>query len=290
MAVAYVSQQEAENTGTGATLTITKPTSLASGDLMIALLWGRRSADTWATLSGWTKLGNATSTDGTDSNLTVLAKVADAGDAAASDFTFTPAAGHEEKKGVLMRITGDFSGGVGSLITSDFDNDVTPSGGTATASGGVTPVADNSLLILAIIQNSTAALSGYAIANNNPSWTERANGAVGSAVQLEYAVATSTYLETTTTGNYSVVTDHAGVAGLCLVSISETASVTVSPAVINLNLSVQAPVVAGDANVTVPAPISLTASVQTPTVTTAESKWKNTDKSSAGTITNTPKS
>ena len=140
MAVAYQSHQTATHNTAGTPLTITKPTSLAVGDLMIAFLYGGRNIGNWTTLAGWTLIGACTTTDGTDANLTVQAKIADSSDVAASNFTFTPNGAHGEKFGILTRITGSFGPGIAALITSDFDNSVINTG-----TGGVTPRGLNSL-------------------------------------------------------------------------------------------------------------------------------------------------
>lgn len=283
MAVAYASHQTATSNTMGAGLTITKPTSLAVGDLMIAFLWGGRNAGDWSTLSGWTKLGSAVTTDGTDANMTVLAKVADSGDTAASDFTFTPHASHEEKFGLVARITGTFSAGIGSLIVSDFDTDVTSS-----ATGGVTPVAANSLLLMGVINHTAAAAGGgNAVTNNNPSWTTQVADFVNTAVDMGYNLATATFTVSTATGGYSW--SNGALSGACLISVSESTDVTVSPTVISTTMNIIAPTVTGGATVT-PAVIGLTATVQAPTVTTAEPKWKNPDKSSAPSWSNPDKS
>lgn len=283
MAVAYASHQTATSNTAGADLTITKPTSLAAGDLIMAFLWGGRNAGDWSTLSGWTRLGSAVTTDGSDANMTVLAKVADAGDAAASNFTFTPNASHEEKFGLVARITGNFTGGISSLIVSDFDTDVTNS-----ATGGVTPVATNSLLLMGVINHiSAAAGGGNAVTNNNPSWTTQVADFINTAVDMGYNLATATYSVASATGTYSW--SNAALSGACLISVSETVNNTVSPSAIAATASVIAPTVSGTANVT-PTPVSVTASVPSPTVTTAAPKWVNADKSAAASFTNTDKS
>jgi len=78
MAVSYESVQTA--TGDNAsTLTITKPTGLASGDLMVAMLGKAETEADW-TASGWTSLGglgDANFQGATDGNITCLAKIAD---------------------------------------------------------------------------------------------------------------------------------------------------------------------------------------------------------------------
>lgn len=225
MAVAYQSQQEASNTTHASTLTITKPTSLAVGDLMVALLYSVSTTTNWATLSGWTLIGSTSESTSTTAIVTILAKVADSGDVAASNFTFTPDSSSFREHGIIIRYTGDFSGGIANLYVIDADTNIsgTP---TYTGTGGIVPIGNNSALLLGgVAGDGDVAHSNYAVTNNNPTWTERADGTVGATTVLDYFVATSTYAATTTTGNYSV-DGSSGFAGIFLLSISESTNAT----------------------------------------------------------------
>ena len=282
MSVAYVSQKEASSSSAGTPLAVDKPTSLAVGDLMVAFLYGGCNVGDWATLSGWTKIGAAATIDNGDANLTVLAKIATSGDVAASNFTFTPNAAHEEKRGIIVRVTGDFTGGIAALVASDFQDNAND-----TASPGLTPIGINSLLFMGIISGTNTTASAYAVTNNNPSWTERANAAEGGAVPMSYALASATYASIAATGDFSWSISST-LEGVCLISISETVNVSPAPAVIGVVASIQAPAVTAGATVS-PAVISMVASIQAPAVTAGESKWQNDTKPSPGTITNESK-
>ena len=87
------------------TLTLTKPTGLASGDLMVAFI-ATQDGDPSTTFSktGWTAA--ATPDSGTASRTTVLYREADSGDAAASDFEFTSSGTSTTCGGFIYRITG----------------------------------------------------------------------------------------------------------------------------------------------------------------------------------------
>ena len=293
MAVAIASKAAAESTGAGTTLVITKPTGLAIGDLLVAFLFGARSSTGWATPSGWTLIKSANETSGNNANLTVVAKVADSGDAGASDFSFVPDGSTEEKRGDLYRLTGDFSAGIGSLIVSDSDSNVSIDTGVVTFPGGVTPIGISSLLMFAACSasgnTSPPTYSGWAVVSNNPSWTEDIDARVGTSVSLFYGLAYGDSSSSGATGNYSVAVGNGDNFAGVLVSISETVDVTVSPAVINMIATVEDPAITGDANIT-PAVIDLNSSIPDPVITTEASKVTNTDKSSESSITNTPKS
>ncbi|MCK4501362.1 hypothetical protein KAU11_12750, partial [Candidatus Babeliales bacterium] len=104
---------ESSNTATGQTVTsivITKPTGLAVDDLMVAKIALYDWLDDNRTLStpaGWTLAAN--STTGTSTRLVRIAdfyKVADSGDTAASDFTFSASGAVGFMSGYLARISG----------------------------------------------------------------------------------------------------------------------------------------------------------------------------------------
>lgn len=86
-----------------------KPSGLAEGDLMVAFCVARDAPAT-ATFSrsGW---AGPTPTTGDLSCTTPLWKVADAGDVAASSFTFTASATQATVGGVILRVTGAASSG-----------------------------------------------------------------------------------------------------------------------------------------------------------------------------------
>lgn len=99
-------------------------------------------------------------------------KIADSGDAAASNFPVSAFAGGSNTEScecVILRITGIDT-------TTPINGSAFTTGSTTTPSGtGITPATLQCLLLdLVLHQNATAArtVSAYAIASNNPSWTE----------------------------------------------------------------------------------------------------------------------
>lgn len=293
MAVAYQSHQYAES-GTGTTLTITKPANSAEGDMLVAVL-NSGSSTTWTTLSGWTLVGSVESSN-FPTRMSIQAKIATAGDVAASDFTFTNSSSGSPKQGAVYRITGDFSSSSTptDYIIVDTDNSVTPTAGTATFPGGLTPLATNPLLIFAVTCGEDPGadapqFSAYAVANNNPTWTEDVDEGIQDPVWMNLGLAHASYASASATGAYSLTSGRTSVHGGALVAINERTNVTVTPNPVTMTASVPAPSVAGDANVS-PAVVTMTSSVQAPTVSAGTAKWVNTDKSAAGSITNTDKS
>lgn len=286
MATAYGSIATAtQNSGTGTpSLTITKPASLAAGDLMIAIL-GIHGSATHYTASGWTEV--LFKSYGTPSAaVTVLAKVASSGDAAASDFTFSiSGVDNIAKIGHIVRVTGNSFVGTENIQHDEDGSDFTTS---HVYSGGVTPPLTSSLLIMGVIMPDLVNFSSYAIANNNPTWTERADSEINSTQDMTLAVATAPFAVQSATGNYSLTSSGSGDTAAFLLCVTETTDVTPAPAVIEGTLNIVAPSVAAAANVA-PSVITGAFSVEAPTVTLTPTKWSNPDKN-LETFTNPDKS
>jgi hypothetical protein len=117
VAAAYGSSANGVQTATSdTTVVITKPTGLAAGDLMIATL-GCADSRTISPPGTWDTLHN--DSDG-GQRVYVFARIADAGDAAATNFTFTVSGTFGASAGAMYRVTGG----------SDADIDITISNGS----------------------------------------------------------------------------------------------------------------------------------------------------------------
>jgi len=301
MAVAYESVGTAGWGGvnSASTITITKPTGLAVGDLMVAHIGvNDEDANTGTvTASSWTSLGTAILSDGNGmAGTVVLYKVADSGDVAASDFSFTNGSGEGMgMAGAIYRISG--SSGVPVMAGATTGDSSSP-----TFTNTITPAVADSLLLFLYTGTdsvgSSQSVSGYAVTTDNPTWTERYDqygdlfsffgAGQGVSPLMSGATAPRTAVSATGDSTCSITTSYSYNTGVIVV-IPPAISVTVSPAVIEATVSVQDPTVAGGATVS-PAVIELTASVQAPTVTTPAPKWVNEDKSATSTFTNEPKS
>lgn len=280
MAIAYASDYTTgETISASGTLTLTKPSGLAAGDLMLAF-FNMSSAQSPAR-TGWTVL---LSTD--DIPFRCLWKVASAGDVSGGNFAFTGFAESDDVTAAVCRITGDSITGADNMKT---DLDFVGSTTTPTYSGGVTTVADGDLLLLGAAIGDDQNVSSQAVANNNPSWTEQFDIKFNSAVDSGLSISSASYATQGSTGDYSLTIAASAASVGFLISITEDVSVTPTPAVITATASVQAPAVTAGATVTT-AVVDATASVQAPTVSAGTAKWTNKAKSSAPTWTNKAKS
>lgn len=153
-------------------ITIPKPTGLAVGDLMVCYvgLINGTSVANFSTLSGWTEKSDYTGGSGTTNVIGCQVKIADAGDVAASNFTFTANASGRIG-GVILRISGHAPNAYSATTTNAL------SSATSTPSGTVslTPLYDDSLIILGFLggaADGTGSISGYTINGTNPIFTE----------------------------------------------------------------------------------------------------------------------
>lgn len=279
--MATVASFNTANPGNASSITVTKPSGLAVGDLMIFHYGYNDGVDTADTISGWTHEVNSY---GGSNKTGIQYKIADSGDVAASNFTvsFTGIVGNPLAG--LLRITDYVSSG---LLNENKD---TGANSDNTLSMAVTPSYPNSLILMFIHSSEGGAISNYAIATDNPSWSEQYDIQNGSSSGLACASATRT--QTTSTGDSSFTSssgsgteDYFGI----LVAIETPASVTVSPTVVDITTSVQSPTVSGGATVS-PTVVSATTSVVAPTVSFPQDDWTNQSKSSADTWTNQSKS
>lgn len=289
MAVAYASSASATLAGTGGTdnLTITKPTSLASGDMMVAICGVNGRAANFTAPAGWSTL--FTSNDGSNYGIRAFWKIADAGDASATDFSFSIAtAGGDGLIGWIVRATGSSFTGTGNFVsTSDVNNAATT---THTFTPGVTPPSADALYLLGSYVRGDTTQSTYAITNNNPSWTERIDTSINTTRDSSLSLATALATSIAATGDYSLTIGSSMEAIGFLIAIEESTNVTVSPDVLTATFTVQAPSITGGANVTVSAAVSATFTVQAPTVSFPTSDFTNLDKSATSTFTNPDKS
>lgn len=186
------------------TVVVTKNTGLAVGDFMLAgvSVSSGGSPTSMTPPSGWTEVYNTTV--GSRVRLGVFYKIAEASDVAASNFTFSFAAGS----------TGHTSGGFIARI-SNYGEIVSTTTDTGTTTdltlnpGTITPDFANSLFVLIGASGNTSgntqSTSGYAIATDDPTWTEQVdsganNGTQGGVV----ALATATRTEISASGSFTI--------------------------------------------------------------------------------------
>ena len=262
---------------------LTKPTSLAVGDLLVAALSNAATSGTpgsFTVPSGWTEQSNLVSA-GVSSNLVrlqILTKVADSSDVAASNFTFTVSGHAGFVAGGLSRIS---NMGAVSGNANKTQNDSTSSPITFT---GFTPTRTDNLLMMFATTYGTAgsigAFSGYSVTTDNPTWTERYDLNNGSN-RAALAMATGPRTGANATGTVSISATLPTDADtlVVLLALSDT---------VNGSITVGEQKVAAYAFSPIPT-LEIEAVAGTPTVDISNpSTWTNPDKPTT-TWTNTPK-
>lgn len=196
-------------------ITISKPSSLAEGDLMVAFIHKIDGTNTTCSLTGWTTIHTIDDTARTGDYGYVLYKIASSADAAASNFTFTLG----ETKitgGSIMRIT-DFNA-VAPINTSNTGYDNINNTAQQT-SGSVTPT-ENGLLLLCFLEDGVVTNSGYFITNNNPSWTEIVDQNDGSNGSM--AIAWAYRPQLTDTGTWGCTSSGSSQSAMAIISIANS--------------------------------------------------------------------
>lgn len=278
--------------GSSNSVTITKPASLAEGDLMVAIIgfYDIGSTVTPTTPGSWSvALSNtATGTLG----IVGYYKVATASDVAASNFTFSFSANCDYVSGIIYRISGsaedaEIGNSGGAADTTDSD---TPSITISEA-----PVTADSLILIGLCGrdgslSGAPTISSYAT-TPAVTYTERADlGLIDSTTGIYFGSASGEYTGSTTFTNITAtisetIDDHVG--GIIILNAIENASVTLDA--LSIGAAVQEPSMTGDANLTLDQ-LSIGAAVQEPDTTEPTPKWSNKDKSAEGDWSNKDKS
>lgn len=283
MAIA-VQSSASSNVATTTSTTITKPSGVVSGDYLLAAIGFEQSGGNTVNSvpSDWTEIESLI---GNNTALYVYFKVA--GGSEPTNYTWG-LTGTQAVGGSILRIDGQ-SVDAGGAFEVELDDHV---GNTDAPSfpTGITPTFASSLILIASCSksNGTIAHSAHAITTSNPSWTAvQGTSAGGTTISIAYAVRP----EVTSTGAWSLTAGNTGTTDTTsiILAIAPRVNASVTLDVATLTVTPQDPAVAGGANVTLDA-ASMTATAQTISAATAASKWVNTDKSSAGSITNIDKS
>jgi len=112
-------------TATSSNLTITKPTGVAVGELLVAVLFAANAdlasiaGDNWAILAGWTEAQGGFIDAGSNGAYSIQYKVATSAEVAASNFTFS-FGDSETLRGYIVRASGNIAVGepLGAIATS----------------------------------------------------------------------------------------------------------------------------------------------------------------------------
>lgn len=259
-AVNYRSSTQASSGG-GTTVSFSKPSGLAVGDAMVAHIFFFAATGVTPP-SGWT----AVYTDGANNG--VYAKLADAGDVAASSFVFTLSNSASAAGGMSA-----YSGADATLFLNQINAATITGTFTALSTSGITPSVGASTILLLTGHRTPlgATVSAYAVATTNPSWTEAydTNVVIGSdnlGVSLAYAQRGIL----TATGNATATLSSAASIGSIIVfnlvppSIPTASSVSagITPTIL----------------IVLAAAASAIAAAIVPTVTSVANKWSNAIK------------
>lgn len=224
MALAYQSVQVAE-VSSGTSIVVTKPVGLAVGDLMVAHLGyglgvaGTLTLNAFASFTLFTSVGNPTAASGVKT--LIYYKIADAGDVAAANFTFTTA---ETLSGTVA-----ISRWTGHDATTPLSISSTASSNSASslAPTTITPVNGNSMIYIAGQNRENLPSGSYSIATDNPTWTEIYDNEAGST-GFYTAGAYAYRPESTATGAGNITMASAGVmaAIMFFINVSPSTSTT----------------------------------------------------------------
>lgn len=268
MAAVFEGVQSASGIGT---LTITKPTGLAVGDILVASVFGGGGGDV-STPSGWTSLITV-DTDYDVYRARCFTKTADASDVAAANFAFSNSYGGF-CYGFLSRLSG---AAYDKITTYNRSNSATSS----VSYTGVTPAyADSLFIIVSAFGNgggSSPYFSSYAMATSNPTWTEQVEYDNGGG--FASSIASSTRSASTATGNISLSISGLGansdVYSYLLVFLP-TANVATTPTTVDLVSTIPPTLF----------PISITSAVPAVTVVQENGIWTNDTQTATPTWVN----
>lgn len=230
-------------------LSITHPSGLSAGDLMVAGVAASTTSGTnTSSDDGFTLVQYSEFTDSTDFDLGVWVKEATSSDVTRGSSSWSDIGSNAESAGFVMRLSN--AAATGNRV-EDGGSDNTDGAGTKTVSSGITPVVADSFMVIIAAGAICDSADNYAIATDNPTWTERAdvNTTTDSAAQI--SVATASRSETSSTGNVTFDVAGASVEGAngVIVSFAEKQNVTVNAGVLSATSSLQSTTESGNANV-----------------------------------------
>ena len=264
---------------------LTKPTGLAVGDLMIAT--GVTSDDSTTTYSfntptGWTAIASKSHSSAAQRRQWIGSfwKIADSADVAASAFSFT-ATGTARVLGMsCYRISG-------AHPTTPIENSATGTTGVGTTFSGTatfTPTYTNSLFLMFSLVEQGTTISGYSISPNDITWTE---GYDATTTNITSSGATGLRSAVTQLSTFSYTLALAGQSSGILVEVKPAVSDTVSADILSFVSTALAVTIA--VGVTIfPSVLSLSSSILTPAISSV-GEWTPSTRHSA-TLTASTKS
>ncbi len=222
----------ASNSGSGLlALPIPKPAGLVVGELMVGIVSHHFFGQVTTVPAGWTKVGSDFIASAGNPRSTLAFKIADAGDVAASDFTFTRTgvAAGVIFIGAIVRISGiDAS----APINVSLFNSTTPFG-TSIATPSVVTTVDGALLIRAAVSFSELPNGPLPTATGPGTYIERLDIADIQVAAKEMGLHI-----------YTIITNQpsAGATGTELITISDlNGGMNVNPGVTGLTIAIAPP-------------------------------------------------
>lgn len=257
----------------------TKPTGLAEGDLLLAVVMKDPSFATLAAPGGWTQYGGDFGTGNAQTNC--FYKIADASDVAASNFSFTITSG--EIAVCLYRITAHSATlPIFSITQGSLDSD---EGSTITSTFSITPVGADNLVVLvgSIDDNTTTGTNSNYTMTGSPTFTERFDDASATGNDVTQCVADATYASTTeiTSASFDTTVTSPTDGRVTLILLTGPQAASGTTALLTQSPTFSAPTASSGTSGTVAALLTAAPTIQIPTATSRDRVWTNETKPSS---------
>jgi hypothetical protein len=227
--MAAILRSQSSNSASGGTVTVTRPASLAAGDLLIAQVGLRGNTGVFTPPDGFTEVTGGRVLQSTTLTHQVYYKIASAADAVAADFTFTSTVTGSFQVGLTAWSSGFSSADPIGAVAVQGNGSTTTAGITA----GLTPENANSTLVFAVYTDQEDTVpSGYAITTDNPdSWAEAYNVPTLLGADSTLALAYADRTTASATGAWGVTYAVARASALIALTINpvEGGSPSMSP-------------------------------------------------------------
>lgn len=242
---------------------VPKPSGLAVGDLMVAHITARTNVTvtnpgSWSTIRAETISGVLTSH--------LAWKIADSGDTAASNFTFT-LSGTAVNLGAITAFTGHHTS---SPIGAN-NGTATASNSTTISSAAITPAAADSMICFFAVfggSNGTGQIASYQIPTSNPTWTEQYEQFTELGNDITFSMAYGTRAATTSTGTGTATADISrnNIGQMIAITIA-AAGTSISVPLAQITVTKQTPSITTTAHKFIAVPLAqVTVTKQTPSI------------------------
>jgi hypothetical protein len=217
-----------ESTSSGqsetSSVTITAPTGITTGDLLIGSYTAFRFGGSYSnnTPAGWTTIRSSVGTVSNKVGTNTFYKVAVLADETATDYTFTTTTA-DEINGSILRVSGAAEGN--EITVSEVDVITASAGTTISHTGTSTPPTGESLMVMCTgggsLTSSAVVTTSTYTATPTVTWTEQMDSGYrnGASDGSSHSVATAPYTGTTEFTAYGFTTSEGFSAGLVSVLI-----------------------------------------------------------------------